>query len=93
MLAYRSARPSATAAELRVALLGPEPPPDDLAPRVHAAWVRFATDGNPGLARLLAGRPDRAGDRRDMDTGRRPARGGTRRVGMMARTLTLRLMA
>jgi para-nitrobenzyl esterase len=30
------------------ALLGTQPPPADLAPRVHATWVRFATHGNPG---------------------------------------------
>ena len=30
------------------ALLGPQPPPGDLAARVHATWVRFATHGNPG---------------------------------------------
>ncbi|MFH8487139.1 carboxylesterase/lipase family protein [Streptomyces longisporoflavus] len=31
-------------------LLGPESPPPDLAPRMHAAWVRFARDGDPGWA-------------------------------------------
>jgi para-nitrobenzyl esterase len=30
------------------ALLGTEPPLDDLAARVHATWVRFATHGDPG---------------------------------------------
>jgi para-nitrobenzyl esterase len=30
------------------ALLGTQPPPDDLAARVHAAWVRFAAQGDPG---------------------------------------------
>jgi para-nitrobenzyl esterase len=30
------------------ALLGAQPPPRDLAARVHATWVRFATHGNPG---------------------------------------------
>ncbi len=30
------------------ALLGTTPPPDDLAARVHAAWVGFATRGDPG---------------------------------------------
>ncbi|MDQ2698091.1 MAG: carboxylesterase family protein [Actinomycetota bacterium] len=29
-------------------LLGTEPPPADLAQRMHAAWVRFAADGDPG---------------------------------------------
>jgi para-nitrobenzyl esterase len=32
------------------ALLGPGPPPPDLAPRMHAAWIRFARDGDPGWA-------------------------------------------
>jgi para-nitrobenzyl esterase len=30
------------------ALFGTTPPPDDLAARVHAAWVDFATRGDPG---------------------------------------------
>jgi len=30
------------------ALLGTTPPPDDLAARVHAAWLGFATRGDPG---------------------------------------------
>jgi para-nitrobenzyl esterase len=30
------------------ALLGSQPPPADLATRMHATWVRFATHGNPG---------------------------------------------
>ncbi|HEV2375453.1 MAG TPA: carboxylesterase family protein [Streptosporangiaceae bacterium] len=30
------------------ALLGTEPPPADLATRMHAAWVRFATQRDPG---------------------------------------------
>jgi para-nitrobenzyl esterase len=30
------------------ALLGSQPPPADLAARTHAAWVRFATHGDPG---------------------------------------------
>ena len=30
------------------ALLGVSPPPGNLAPRVHAAWVSFVTDGDPG---------------------------------------------
>jgi para-nitrobenzyl esterase len=30
------------------ALLGTQPPPGDLAARVHATWVRFATHGDPG---------------------------------------------
>jgi para-nitrobenzyl esterase len=30
------------------ALLGPQLPPGDLAARVHATWVRFATQGDPG---------------------------------------------
>ena len=30
------------------ALLGTQPPPGDLAARVHATWVRFATQGDPG---------------------------------------------
>ncbi|MFH9072090.1 carboxylesterase/lipase family protein [Streptomyces alboflavus] len=30
------------------ALLGPDEPPADLAARVHAAWIRFATTGDPG---------------------------------------------
>jgi para-nitrobenzyl esterase len=30
------------------ALLGTQPPPGDLATRVHATWVRFATHGDPG---------------------------------------------
>jgi para-nitrobenzyl esterase len=30
------------------ALLGTPPPPGDLAARVHATWVRFATHGDPG---------------------------------------------
>jgi para-nitrobenzyl esterase len=32
------------------ALLGTQPPPPDLAARVHATWVRFATHGDPGWA-------------------------------------------
>ncbi|MGW0905200.1 carboxylesterase/lipase family protein [Streptomyces sp. NPDC002853] len=32
------------------ALFGPEGPPADLAPRMHAAWIRFARDGDPGWA-------------------------------------------
>lgn len=31
-------------------LFGPGSPPPDLAPRMHAAWVRFARDGDPGWA-------------------------------------------
>ncbi|WP_447040506.1 carboxylesterase/lipase family protein [Streptomyces sp. DSM 118878] len=30
------------------ALLGPDGPPADLAPRVHEAWIRFAATGDPG---------------------------------------------
>ncbi|WP_081240833.1 carboxylesterase/lipase family protein [Streptomyces viridosporus] len=30
------------------ALLGPDKPPTELAARMHGAWVRFATTGNPG---------------------------------------------
>ncbi|MFD3732607.1 carboxylesterase/lipase family protein [Streptomyces sp. NPDC058632] len=30
------------------ALLGPDRPPADLAPRVHEKWIRFATTGDPG---------------------------------------------
>ncbi|MGW6057008.1 carboxylesterase/lipase family protein [Streptomyces sp. NPDC055189] len=30
------------------ALFGPAIPPADLAPRMHAAWIRFARDGAPG---------------------------------------------
>jgi para-nitrobenzyl esterase len=30
------------------ALLGTQPPPGDLAARVHATWVRFAAHGDPG---------------------------------------------
>ena len=30
------------------ALLGTQPPPGDLAARVHATWVRFAPQGDPG---------------------------------------------
>jgi para-nitrobenzyl esterase len=30
------------------ALLGTQPPPGDLAARVHTTWVRFATHGDPG---------------------------------------------
>ncbi|MFD7921890.1 carboxylesterase/lipase family protein [Streptomyces sp. NPDC059740] len=30
------------------ALLGPDRPPADLAPRMHRAWVRFAATGDPG---------------------------------------------
>ncbi|MGI5440623.1 carboxylesterase/lipase family protein [Streptomyces shenzhenensis] len=30
------------------ALLGPDKPPAELATRMHEAWVRFATTGNPG---------------------------------------------
>ena len=29
-------------------LLGATPPPADLAARMHAAWIRFATTGDPG---------------------------------------------
>ncbi|MFE6159390.1 carboxylesterase/lipase family protein [Streptomyces sp. NPDC056486] len=32
------------------ALFGPGAPPPDLAPRMHAAWVRFARTGDPGWA-------------------------------------------
>ncbi|MFC8124073.1 carboxylesterase/lipase family protein [Streptomyces sp. NPDC057302] len=32
------------------ALFGPGTPPPDLAPRMHAAWVRFARSGDPGWA-------------------------------------------
>lgn len=32
------------------ALLGPGSPPPDLAPRMHAAWIRFARTGDPGWA-------------------------------------------
>jgi para-nitrobenzyl esterase len=32
-------------------LLGPAPPPARLATRMHAAWVRFATTGDPGWNR------------------------------------------
>ncbi|MGW7066182.1 carboxylesterase/lipase family protein [Streptomyces sp. NPDC054855] len=32
------------------ALFGPGSPPGDLAPRMHAAWIRFARDGDPGWA-------------------------------------------
>lgn len=31
-------------------LLGPSAPPPDLAPRMHAAWIRFARTGDPGWA-------------------------------------------
>ncbi|MFI8872711.1 carboxylesterase/lipase family protein [Streptomyces sp. NPDC055243] len=33
------------------ALFGPGSPPADLAPRMHAAWIRFARTGDPGWAR------------------------------------------
>ncbi|OSZ56693.1 carboxylesterase [Streptomyces pharetrae CZA14] len=33
------------------ALLGPDRPPTDLAVRVHEAWIRFATTGDPGWDR------------------------------------------
>ncbi|NJP92386.1 carboxylesterase family protein [Nonomuraea sp. FMUSA5-5] len=33
------------------ALLGPDAPPPDLAARTHAAWVAFATTGDPGWDR------------------------------------------
>ncbi|MFG2501062.1 carboxylesterase/lipase family protein [Streptomyces sp. NPDC048441] len=32
------------------ALLGPGNPPSSLAPRMHAAWIRFARTGDPGWA-------------------------------------------
>ncbi|MWA09036.1 carboxylesterase/lipase family protein [Streptomyces sp. BA2] len=32
------------------ALFGPGSPPADLAPRMHAAWIRFARAGDPGWA-------------------------------------------
>ncbi|GAA3136462.1 carboxylesterase family protein [Streptomyces rectiviolaceus] len=32
------------------ALFGPGTPPRDLAPRMHAAWIRFARTGDPGWA-------------------------------------------
>jgi para-nitrobenzyl esterase len=31
-------------------LLGPDPAPTGLAARMHGAWVRFATHGDPGWA-------------------------------------------
>lgn len=37
------------------ALLGTTPPPSDLSHRVHTAWLRFATTGNPGWAPLRSG--------------------------------------
>ena len=36
---------------------GTEPPPDSLAGRVHAAWARFATSGDPGCACLPPSAP------------------------------------
>ncbi|MEU0571854.1 carboxylesterase family protein [Nonomuraea sp. NPDC005983] len=38
------------------ALLGPDEPPADLAARMHAAWVSFATTGDPGWDRYDTGR-------------------------------------
>ncbi|MEV0616589.1 carboxylesterase family protein [Nonomuraea sp. NPDC050404] len=38
------------------ALLGPDEPPADLAARTHAAWVAFATTGDPGWDRYDTGR-------------------------------------
>ncbi|MED7929542.1 carboxylesterase family protein [Nonomuraea sp. LP-02] len=38
------------------ALLGPDEPPSDLAARMHAAWVAFATAGHPGWDRYDTGR-------------------------------------
>ncbi|MBF8187675.1 carboxylesterase/lipase family protein [Nonomuraea sp. K274] len=38
------------------ALLGPDEPPADLAARMHAAWVSFATTGEPGWDRYDTGR-------------------------------------
>jgi para-nitrobenzyl esterase len=38
------------------ALLGPDEPPSDLAARMHAAWVAFATTGDPGWDRYDTGR-------------------------------------
>jgi para-nitrobenzyl esterase len=35
------------------ALLGTAEPPADLAPRLHAAWVRFAATGDPGWPPML----------------------------------------
>ncbi|MFC4949709.1 carboxylesterase/lipase family protein [Pseudonocardia sp. GCM10023141] len=39
------------------ALLGTRPPPADLASRMHGAWVRFATDGDPGWSPYSPARP------------------------------------
>ncbi|MGN9787744.1 carboxylesterase/lipase family protein [Nonomuraea sp. ZG12] len=38
------------------ALLGPDEPPSDLTVRMHAAWVAFATTGDPGWDRYDTGR-------------------------------------
>jgi para-nitrobenzyl esterase len=37
-------------------LLGTASPPADLARRLHSAWVRFATTGDPGWAPQRPGR-------------------------------------
>jgi para-nitrobenzyl esterase len=39
------------------ALLGTQPPPADLAARIHAAWVRFAAHGDPGWPSYTQGTP------------------------------------
>lgn len=61
------------------ALFGPGSPPADLAPRMHAAWIRFARDGNPGWAPYdTRRRITRVIDRRW--TVQEDPRGGIRRV-------------
>ncbi|MFI1916777.1 carboxylesterase/lipase family protein [Nocardia sp. NPDC020380] len=39
------------------AVLGTEPPPADLASRMHATWIRFATTGDPGWPEYTATDP------------------------------------
>ncbi|MEU1350285.1 carboxylesterase family protein [Streptomyces sp. NPDC005795] len=59
------------------ALLGTGTPPPELAARTHAAWVAFATTGDPGWAPYERGKEQimRIGEERGAAPGRRPGPG------------------